>query len=156
VTTAAFLFGAARPVTVGVALRVVAVPLACTAEDTFDEDCGRDDEPVLDVCFVDLDGPAADELLDVDASFDPVEPEASADATAGIEAMAAPTPSATAEAPIHVKTRELLSAARPYSTRLSCSPPTPAVVETEFMKTLPLFGTTNRTVRLAGEEPSAA
>ena len=118
VTAAAFLFGAARPVTVGVALRVVAVPLACTAEDTFDNDCGRDDEPASVVCFVDLDGPAADELLDVDASFDAVEPEASADAIAGIDAMAAPTPRATADAPIHVNTRELPSAAIPNSTRL--------------------------------------
>ncbi|WP_319435464.1 hypothetical protein [Mycobacterium sp. RTGN5] len=46
-------------------------------------------------CAVGFDGPLADELL---------EPVESADATAGMDASAAPTPSATAEAPTQVST----------------------------------------------------
>jgi hypothetical protein len=72
------------------------------------------------ICPVDFDGPLADELLEVDGPFDPAEPVASADAAAGIDAMAAPTPKATAEAPSHAKACELPSAARPNSTRLNC------------------------------------
>ena len=44
-------------------------------------------------------------MLDADDPFEPAEPVESADATAGTEAIAAPTPSATAEAPIHVNIR---------------------------------------------------
>ncbi|WP_165774084.1 hypothetical protein [Mycolicibacterium sphagni] len=43
-----------------------------------------------------------DELLDADDPFEAAEPVESADATAGTEAIAAPTPSATAEAPTQV------------------------------------------------------
>ncbi|BBY62869.1 hypothetical protein MHEL_11120 [Mycolicibacterium helvum] len=46
-----------------------------------------------------------DELLDADDPFEAAEPVESAAATAGTEAIAAPTPSATAEAPIQVSTR---------------------------------------------------
>ncbi|MEZ0359144.1 hypothetical protein [Mycobacterium sp. SA01] len=57
-------------------------------------------------CPVDFAGPLAAELFVVDplASDEPLE---SADATAGSEAMAAPTPRATAEAPSQVKNRAL-------------------------------------------------
>ncbi|WP_344790539.1 hypothetical protein [Mycolicibacterium pallens] len=71
-------------------------------------------------CPVDFDGAPADELLDVDGPFGPAEPVASAEATAGIDAIAAPTPNATADAPSHVNACELASAARPNSTRFNC------------------------------------
>ncbi|WP_431234631.1 hypothetical protein ACQ856_08835 [Mycolicibacterium psychrotolerans] len=103
----------------------VAVSLAETAAD------GLDETVLFDVlgrtfffgaaeCPVDLDGPLADELLDVDDPLDPADPVESAEATAGIEAIAAPTPKATADAPSQVNACELASAARPKSTRFNC------------------------------------
>jgi hypothetical protein len=53
-------------------------------------------------CADDFDESPVDELLDADESFEPADPVESADATAGTEAIAAPTPSATAEAPTQV------------------------------------------------------
>ncbi|WP_163806055.1 hypothetical protein [Mycolicibacterium anyangense] len=53
-----------------------------------------------------LDGPAVDELLDADGPLDPPAPALSADAT-GIEATAAPTPRATADAPSQVHAYDL-------------------------------------------------
>jgi hypothetical protein len=63
-------------------------------------------------CVADFDGPPAEELLDATDPFEPAEPVESADATAGIDAIAAPTPSATAEAPTQVNTLRLPGAAR--------------------------------------------
>jgi hypothetical protein len=53
-------------------------------------------------CADDFDESPDDELLDVDDPFAAADPVESADATAGTEAIAAPTPSATADAPTQV------------------------------------------------------
>ncbi|WP_167107819.1 hypothetical protein [Mycobacterium sp. DL592] len=78
----------------------VAAVLAADAESPC-AGCGffaaRDDAE----CPVDFGDPPAVELLDADGPVDPVAPPSSADAT-GIDAIAAPTPSAMADAPIQV------------------------------------------------------
>jgi hypothetical protein len=53
-------------------------------------------------CADDFDDSPDDELFDADDPFVPADPVESADATAGTEAIAAPTPRATAEAPTQV------------------------------------------------------
>ncbi|PND56850.1 hypothetical protein CRM90_15515 [Mycobacterium sp. ENV421] len=103
----------------------VAVVLAGSEPDGIDEtvlsdDLGRTFFFGAAECPVDFDDPPADELLDVEGPLDPAEPVESAAATAGIEAIAAPTPRATADAPSHVNACELASAARPKSTRFNC------------------------------------
>jgi hypothetical protein len=67
--------------------------------ETLLDGCARDEDRAEPSCFVDFDGPLAeDELaaLELDESAEPV---LSAEATAGIEAIAAPTPSANTDAP---------------------------------------------------------
>ncbi|MCB1263458.1 MAG: hypothetical protein KDB56_02490 [Mycobacterium sp.] len=58
-----------------------------------------DDEPEDDELEDDDDDEPEDEDDDVDDPVDPGEPEVSANAMAGIDAIAAPTPNATARAP---------------------------------------------------------
>ncbi|TGD85486.1 hypothetical protein BayCH28_20885 [Mycolicibacterium sp. CH28] len=69
-------------------------------------DCGRGFDRAVPPPPVDFDdaGPA-DELLDDAEPLEAAEPPVSAEATAGIDAIAAPTPRAIAEAPNQVNNR---------------------------------------------------
>jgi hypothetical protein len=95
-------------VVVSFVIRAVPAPLFVAVADVLGGDTVVDDrgcwrpEPA---CAVDFEESPDDELLDVAELFEPAEPVASADATAGTEAIAAPTPSTTAEAPTQVSIR---------------------------------------------------
>ncbi|TGD89869.1 hypothetical protein BayCH28_04590 [Mycolicibacterium sp. CH28] len=97
VVAAALLAEAVLAATSDVFLPEVAVRLADAAESLV-PDCAL--LTALDDAECPVE-PPVDELLDVDGPFDPPVSPVSADA-AGIEAMAAPTPNATAEAPSQV------------------------------------------------------